>query len=169
MSFSRLSVFFLAALVAVGCDSSDPEPTPQPQPIRINGSYAGTTNFEGTAVSIVSTLTENSNIVNGSGTLRIVQSAAITATGSHVAPDFNITFRATGLEDLNYAGTTNADASILRGTLNGSGFQNINLQLVRGGTTFGPGGTASADAAPVEIPEGITTFRELFELQAQQR
>ena len=172
MTLSRLFVFALAALVATGCDSSDPEPPPEPEPIRISGRYDGTANVDGLAVTLETTLSEISNSVSGSGTLRISNPVAVTATGSHVPPDFNITFRATGLEDLNYAGTTNSTASVMTGRLNGSGFVNIPLTLIRGNPSAAPGSPEAAavptDVSFGDVPEGITTFRELFELEAQQ-
>lgn len=170
MTLTRLVPLVLLLVVAAGCDSSEPQIiVPEPVPITISGRYDGTTNFQGIAVTIESTLTEINNSVSGSGTLRITESAAITATGTHVGNDFNITFRATGIEDLNFAGTVNGDASVLRGQLNGSGFQNIQLTLIRSN----PSATAAATVAPetdgaTEIPEGITTFRELFEHLAVQ-
>ena len=160
-------VGLLAALPA--CDSGGDEPPPA-EPVRISGRYDGTTNVDGTAVTLQSTLSETSNNVSGSGTLRITNSVAVTATGSHVPPDFNITFRATGLEDLNFAGTSNADASVLRGRLNGSGFDDVEMTLIRSNPSgVKPSGAAETSLqGETTIPPGVTTFRELLELELSQ-
>ena len=125
------SLVLLALAAAPGCDSSDPVPVTPPAPILVNGTYAGTANVGGAAVSITLTLTETNQNVSGSGTLRGSEVLSLSVTGTHVDPAFNFTLRSSGFDDLNFAGVVQSGGGVLRGDLNGSGFDSVTITLNR--------------------------------------
>jgi len=123
-----LLLSMLLLTMATGCDSSEPEPEPT---ILVAGNYTGTANVDGTAVTLTLTLAETNNAVTGSGTLRISGPVSLTATGTHVGNDFNLTLSSSGFEDINFAGTVQSSGSVLSGRLNGSGFDNVAITMNR--------------------------------------
>jgi hypothetical protein len=69
-------------------------------------------------------------VVTGNGTFRFPGSAnALTVTGTYLPPALSLTLQTPGFEDTNLSATVEKDR--MRGTLNGSGFQNESVTLAR--------------------------------------
>ena len=113
----RLSLLFL--LAATGCVfGGDPS---------IDGSWSGSigsTNFS-------MTVTERDRTVTGSATISgSGGSIALTVTGTHAHPAVALTMSATGFESFNFTGNFETD-DLITGSLNGSGFVNDQITLLR--------------------------------------
>lgn len=130
----RAPLALIAALLLLAlpaCDSGEEPVDPPPPAALLSGSYTGTANVGGLAVSIVLTLTENNNIVSGSGTLRGSDVLSLSASGTRVNNDFNLTLSSEGFSDLNFAGNISSGGAVMTGVLNGSGFDSVTITLNR--------------------------------------
>lgn len=120
-SFALLTILLSAA--ACGDDSGT---NSKPKVYSTTGRWTG----NASGINFTLTLTESGGAINGSGTLNGGTSLAVTATGTNAANAVSVTMRATGFQDLNYTATLN-NASNMSGALNGSGFSNSALTLVK--------------------------------------
>ena len=155
-TLTRAALVLLMALVSVGCDSGgdDDDPPPPVEVQLLQGSYDGTANVGGLAVTLELTLAENMNTVSGSGTLRGSEVLSLSVSGTRVNNNFNLTLSNNNFEDLNFAGTVNGSGSVITGDLNGSGFNNVSITLNRTGLTGGnPAslGAAEGDGAMLDV------------------
>lgn len=115
-----LSVAFLAC----GDSSTEPEAT-------VTGRWLGTLSSGTSTATVNLILAQSGTSVTGNGTLvTSLESIALTATGTFVDPDLSLTISAQGFEQMNYTGRLVTDIQI-DGTLNGSGFNNRVLNIVR--------------------------------------
>ena len=91
---------------------------------RWSGSVSGGTNFS-------MTVTERDRTVTGSATISgSGGSIALTVTGTHAHPAVALTMSATGFESFNFTGNFETD-DLITGSLNGSGFVNEQISLLR--------------------------------------
>jgi hypothetical protein len=112
-------------LAACGDSSAEPEPPPP----TVTGSWTGTSQ----SITLNLTLSEGlGGSVAGSGNIvgpdRNI--ALIVRQGTHVYPDLTMILGATGYTDMNFTGRLSG-ATQMSGTLNGSGFDNFNLNLTK--------------------------------------
>ena len=113
----------LAFPIACGSDVSEPPTTP-------NGRWRGSGVAEGLVVELDVTLTTSGGSVSGSGTVGASGSAfSLTITGTYSHPNVSLNMSATGFSTMNFAGTLSRNEMV--GTVNGSGFSNMALTLVR--------------------------------------
>lgn len=112
--------FFLTA-----CGDSTTEPEPDPV---VTGSWSGTS--QGATLNL--TLSEGvGGAVSGSGNIVGSDNIALTVRqGTHSYPNLSLVLGAQGYEDMNFAGRLLSEDEIA-GTLNGSGFDDFNLNLTR--------------------------------------
>ncbi|HVX41971.1 MAG TPA: hypothetical protein VHB25_20585 [Gemmatimonadaceae bacterium] len=76
------------------------------------------------------TLSQDGSQVTGSGQINSGGTAvALTANGTFAAPSVSLNLSATGFEAMNYTGSLSGNT--IAGTINGSGFSNLNLTLTR--------------------------------------
>lgn len=111
-------------LAACGDSATEPEPDP-----LVTGSWSGTSQ----GVTLNLTLTEGvGGSVSGSGNMAgsLDNLALVVRQGTHSYPSLSLVLAATGYEDLNFAGRLLSEDEI-SGTLNGSGFDDFNLNLRR--------------------------------------
>lgn len=107
------------ALLAAGCIFGR-DPT-------IDGRWSGSS--AGTNYSM--TVTERDKTVTGSATISAPSgSIALTVTGSHAHPAVSLTLSATGYESFNFTGNFETE-DLITGRLNGSGFVNEQISLLR--------------------------------------
>jgi len=113
----RLSLLFL--LAATGCVfGGDPS---------IDGRWSGSS--AGTNYSM--TVTERDKTVTGSASISAPGvSIALTVTGTHAHPAVSLTLSATGYQSFNFTGNFETD-DLITGRLNGSGFVNEQISLLR--------------------------------------
>lgn len=118
-----LPALLSVSLMACGGDSTEPAPTP-----TATGTWIGSA----TGVTLTATITESaSGSLSGSGNFNGPEGAvAVTITGTHTHPSISFTMTSTGFTDVNYAGSFTGNNTI-QGTLNGSGFVNFALTLLR--------------------------------------
>lgn len=119
-----LTALLVLPLGLLGCDSGGDESDP-----TVTGSWTGNANFEGSQVTLSLQLTERDQLINGSGSIQLVNTVAVSASGTHNFPNVSLTLTSTGLEDLNFQGTLSGDGNSLSGSLSGSGFENFGITL----------------------------------------
>lgn len=115
------AVFVLAA--ACGSDATGPEST------NVSGTWTGSSS----GITLSVTLSEGSDgSLSGSGNISGgTESFALTvSSGTHAGSTVSFTMESAGFRDLNYAGTLQSPTS-MSGSLNGSGFNNTNLNLTK--------------------------------------
>jgi hypothetical protein len=115
------------ALAATACKDSSTAPATPP---TVSGSWSGTS--QGLTLNL--TLSEGADgAVAGSGNLAGDGGgnlALIVRQGTHVDPNLTLILGATGYEDMNFAARLSSTTQ-MTGTLNGSGFDNYNLNLTK--------------------------------------
>jgi hypothetical protein len=113
-SIARLLPLLLVSLLLTACDSGgDSDPT-------VDGTWTGTTVVGGSSIQMDLNLVENNRVINGTGTLNIGGSFAVTITGTHNYP--NVTMSITdGIDTLVYTATMAGDDKTLTGNLTGGG------------------------------------------------
>lgn len=114
------------ALSAAACKDSGTAPEPDP---TVSGSWSGTS--QGLTMNL--TLSEGvGGAVSGSGNIvgDADNLALIVRQGTHVYPNLTLILGATGFQDLNFTARLSS-ATQMTGTLNGSGFDNFNLNLTK--------------------------------------
>ncbi len=110
-----------------GCESSPAEPPPPP---KATGFWTGLIipdnfNFEVTLVE------DEAGVLTGSGRFFVTGgSIAFSAQGVHAHPSLSFTISAAGAADANYSGSLETD-TFIRGRINGSGFNNNELNLTK--------------------------------------
>jgi hypothetical protein len=110
----------LGFIVLSGCDKAT-EPTPV-----ITGSWSGS----GGGISINLSLSQSGTSVTGNGSMSSSGGAiALTTTGTFTNPNFSLTLRAQGYEDVNFSGTVSGNS--MTGVMNGSGFNQVGMTLSR--------------------------------------
>jgi len=114
------------ALSAAACgkDSTAPDPPPS-----VSGSWSGSSQ----GVTLNLTLQEGTDgAVSGSGNMAggTDNIALVVRQGTHVHPNLTLILGATGYEDMNFTATVTT-ATQMAGTLNGSGFSDFDLNLVK--------------------------------------
>ena len=121
-----LTAVLLLALAPVlaACGDSSTEPrTPS-----ASGTWTGVVNGGTFTLTLAE---QNGGTLTGAGSLQGSGGAvSVTVTGTHVHPSISLTIKSTGFEDLNYTGQFVNDNAI-SGNLNGSGFNNETLTLMR--------------------------------------
>ena len=127
-TFPRLKLLVLLPIVATlaACGSGDDATGPD-LTLTVTGSWTGTTG----QITLQLTLSEQAggNVV-GSGNISApgVSFALTVLNGTHAYPSLSLTLGATGVEDMNLSGTVTS-ATTIAATLNGSGFNNVNITL----------------------------------------
>ena len=117
-----LLIFLPVVLLACGDSTTEPEPDP-----LVTGAWSGTS--QGVALNL--TLSEGAGgSVSGSGNLAGPSDnfSLIVRQGTHSHPSLSLVLGATGYEDINFTGQVLGENQ-LSGTLNGSGFDDFNLNL----------------------------------------
>lgn len=111
----------LLALALSGClFGSDP---------KLEGTWSGSN----AGVNYSMTVTENDKTISGSATIIAADaSISLTVVGSHVHPTVSLMLSAAGFESFTFAGAFETD-DLITGRLNGSGFQNEQISLLRSG------------------------------------
>jgi hypothetical protein len=121
------TVRLLLALTFVGSacgDSTSPE-------VSVSGRWLGTITSGGATATFNLTLAQTGTSVTGNGTIvTSLESVALSASGTFVTPNLSLTISAQGYEQMNYSGRLVTDIQI-DGTLNGSGFNNHVVNIVR--------------------------------------
>ena len=114
------------ALAATACKDNSTGPAAPP---TVSGSWSGTS--QGLTLNL--TLSEGvGGAVSGSGNIAGggLNLALVVRQGTHVDPNLTLILGATGYEDMNFAARLSS-ATQMTGTLNGSGFDNYNLNLTK--------------------------------------
>jgi hypothetical protein len=115
-----LPALALGFLLVAGCDKST-----APEPV-ISGSWSGS----GGGMSVNLSLTQTGTSVAGNGSLSGSGGAvSLTATGTFTNPNFSLTLKSPGYEDVNFSGTLNGNS--MTGIMNGSGFNQVGMTLTR--------------------------------------
>lgn len=122
------ALLLLAVMLAAQACGDDSPAAPEPDPV-VSGSWTGTS--QGITLNLV--LSEGTGgAVAGSGNMSggDLNVALIVRQGTHVYPNVTLVLGAQGYEDLNFAGRLTS-ATAMAGTLNGSGFDDFNFNLVK--------------------------------------
>jgi hypothetical protein len=100
-----------------------------PEPLTVSGSWSGTS--QGVTLNLV-LLEGVGGGVSGSGNLvgSTDNLALVVRQGTHADPNLTLVLGATGYQDMNFSARLTS-ANEMAGTLNGSGFDNFNLNLMR--------------------------------------
>ena len=97
---------------------------------KIDGVWSGSS----TGVSYSMTVVENDKMVTGSATIIVTGgSIALTVTGTHAHPSVALTLNAAGFQPFSFNGSFETD-DLITGLLNGSGFDNEQISLLRSGS-----------------------------------
>jgi len=114
--------FALVAIVAsLGCGSDILGPVQ-----TTDGHWTGTQN--GYSLSMI--LAQNGNIVTGSASFGgLLGVASGTVEGTFTYPSINLTISISGVQDVVYKGTMSQSQAKIVGQLNGSGFNNLELDV----------------------------------------
>lgn len=118
----------LALMLAAQACGGDGPVAPEPDPV-VSGSWTGTS--QGVTLNLV--LSEGiGGAVAGSGNMSGggLNVALIVRQGTHVYPNLTLVLGAQGYEDFNFAGRLTSGTA-MTGTLNGSGFDDFNFNLVK--------------------------------------
>ena len=126
---TALALVALVAMLALGLGGCGGESAtePPPPPPTVSGAWSGTSQ----GVTLNLTLVEGAGgAVSGSGNIvgTDANMALTVRQGSHAYPDLSLVLGATGYQDMNFAARLGS-ATQMTGTLNGSGFDNFNLNL----------------------------------------
>jgi hypothetical protein len=119
-----LTTAMVLATTACGDSGTGPETPPS-----VSGSWTGTS----AGMTLNLTLSEGiGGAVSGSGNIAGGdENLALTVRqGSHVHPDLTLVLGAMGYEDINFVGRMGSE-DVMAGTLNGSGFDDFDLNLAR--------------------------------------
>lgn len=118
----RRTAGLLVLLAAVGgCGDGSPD-VPE-----FEGTWAGI--LQG--VTIQMTVSENDQLITGSGTLSDgTESVAFSVSGSHPHPALSFTLSAAGHPDSNFSGKFRTD-DVVRGVFSGGGFPSDSVALIR--------------------------------------
>ena len=129
LAFVRL-LALLPLFTMLACSESAVEPEPDP---TVTGSWI-TTSVSSPTLLITMNEQANGSVI-GSGTIEgSADTRAFTiSSGVHVFPNLSLTLSATGFEDLNLTVDTSplTSSTLISATLNGSGFDNVNIQLFK--------------------------------------
>jgi hypothetical protein len=128
----RALILPLALLLAVSlaaCDSSDPDPV-QTNP-SLSGEWRGSENLQGNQLSLNLQLLENNGVVNGTGTIQVQNSLAVSVSGIYNFPTVSLTMRNNTIEDVNFTGSLAADGRSINGQMSGSGIENLAFRLTK--------------------------------------
>ena len=109
---------------ACGRDSTAPDAPPS-----VSGSWSGSS----AGITLNLTLQEGTDgAVSGSGNMDtgLDNLALVVRQGTHVDPNLTLILGATGYQDMNFTATVTS-ATQMAGTLNGSGFSDFDLNLVK--------------------------------------
>lgn len=118
--------FAIAILVTSVACSSDESIAPS----SATGNWSGAFSNFGTASSLNILLLDKTGTVTGNGTFTSgTASFAVNVTGTFVSPTFSATVNAPGFVSMNFTAILSGQS--LTGVLNGSGFSNQQLVLVR--------------------------------------
>jgi hypothetical protein len=99
--------------------------------VSVSGRWLGTITSGTATASFNLTLAQTGTSVTGNGTIiTSLESVALSTTGTFVAPNLSLTISAQGYQEMNYSGRLVTDIQI-DGTLNGSGFNNRVVNIVR--------------------------------------
>lgn len=123
-----IAAAWVAVLLAAGACSGDGPVAPEPDPV-VSGSWTGTSQ----AITLNLVLSEGiGGAVSGSGNMSggDLNFALIVRQGTHVYPDLTLVLGAQGYEDFNFTGRLTS-ATAMTGTLNGSGFNDFDFNLVK--------------------------------------
>lgn len=113
----------LAPVLAACGDSSTGPKTPS-----ASGTWTGVMTVGTVTLTLVE---QDGGTITGAGNLQGSGGAvSVTVTGTHVHPSITLTMQSTGFKDMNYTGQFVNDNAI-SGNLNGSGFNNETLTLMR--------------------------------------
>jgi hypothetical protein len=111
------------ALTLAGSAACDKATAPTPV---IAGSWSGS----GSGISVNMALTQAGQSVSGNGSMSGETGAlAVTVSGSFNNPNFSLTIRAEGYQEMNFAGTLSGNSAT--GVLNGSGFNQVGMTMTR--------------------------------------
>jgi hypothetical protein len=115
----------LLLVAAAACSGSTDVKIP-----KVSGGWSGI--IAGTTNSANLTLVEDAaGSITGSGNLvSSVTSVALTVTGTHADPSISMILASTGFSSVNYQGKV-ISATLIRGTLQGSGFVGDSLILTK--------------------------------------
>jgi hypothetical protein len=128
MNAASLVLVMTLAFPSSGC-SDNPVDSTEPS---ITGSWAGTSNVQGTPVTLSLQMVENGGSVSGNGSLSAVSSVAVSVTGTYNYPALSLTIRSSGFQDTAFSGTLAAGGNAITGSMSGSStFENFSITLNR--------------------------------------
>jgi hypothetical protein len=121
-TLSRLLFLLPLCMMLAACGDGGTEPNP-----NVTGTWGG----QSGATTLTLTLIEASDgTVTGSGNVANPQNAALALrAGTHVFPNLSLTLAPFGFTDVDLIGTVTA--TTIAATLNGSGFNNLAIELTR--------------------------------------
>lgn len=126
----RFPLLLAGFLAFVACGGS--EPVAPPPPPTASGNWIATITASGLTIAVNLSLSQDANMaVTGGGTFAAATSSAVSVSGFHNFPTVSLTVTSSGFQDMNYSGTMSADGTRITGTLNGSGFQNAQMNLTK--------------------------------------
>jgi hypothetical protein len=120
-------VVCFVAVTSVACGGDGPT---EPEIPVVSGTWSGST----AGITLPLTLGQGTDgTVTGSGNLSVPSFAiALTVSqGTHVYPNLTLVLTSTGYEDINLTGTVNEAGDQIIAKLNGSGFADDTIVLVR--------------------------------------
>ena len=119
----RHTILFAAALVLAACDNST-----GPAPYTAQGSWSGQETAGATVISL--TLSQQGEAVSGTGTVEGARTIQVTATGSAVSANFELTLTSPGYQPVQMTGAFTARNEI-EAYMMGSGFYGDQILLHR--------------------------------------
>ncbi|MEP6494117.1 MAG: hypothetical protein ABJF01_15645 [bacterium] len=110
-----------AVILSLGCGSDLLAPV-----MTVDGQWNGIQNGYSIALNMSQTGTDVTGAASIAGVAGILDG---TVTGTFVFPDFKVKISIEGLDAVDYTGTMSQAAAKISGKLNGSGFNNLQIDL----------------------------------------
>ena len=116
------NLYLLAASLLIACGGD----TTLPAVKTVDGQWAGTQNGYALSMNLTQTGTDvaGSAVIGSNGGV-----VSGTAAGTFVYPDFRVTLNVQGFLPVDYVGTMSATEARIIGKMNGSGLNNIEVDL----------------------------------------
>lgn len=119
----RLAFATLLGLAGCGGDGTGPS-----EPV-LTGEWAGTISAAGGTADIAMSLSEINGKVSGTGELTGADTVSLAISGTHRQQQVSLTISSEGFAPIQFVGA--ADHGTMTGTLNGSGFVDIDITIAR--------------------------------------
>lgn len=117
----KILLFFTVLLFALVAGCSKDEPVTPNYPM-MSGSWRGAAS----GITILVTMSESGNVINGSGKFVTRDTLIITISGSKTYPDITLQIAAAGYQPSLFRGKFSDDNTVT-GKFNGSGFSNFDM------------------------------------------